>query len=415
MLKNSTEADVLMPLEIFCCYAHEDQKLLRQLQSHLMPLQRKEIVTFWADLEINAGAEWEEEIKVHLDSANIILLLISPDFMASDYCYSKEMMRALERQKNRQARVVPIILRPVYWQGILGQLQALPENGKPVTLWPNQDEAFLNIAEGIYKLSQILIKNDTEIPKKSTRYLTISKANRKQHKKAMSKIAIVAIVTTIIILSVPTVWIYTRNFQITTPAKNAWQDYKNATQTAPTINDLLKVNNQGHRWTEETTESDEIFFQNNTYHIHAFQQGSYAFGCESQLSVDNVAFQVSMTMLPGETPGHAGVVLGCESNLQYIFSLDPAQNYEVDQIDTASFSGSSSTRLAEGHNPLIHSGYATSNSLEVLDRRGSIELFVNDTYLTTLSITDTSGYVGFAVRDDNGPFEAIFQNFKFWI
>jgi hypothetical protein len=139
-----------MPLEIFCCYAHEDQALLKQLRSHLMPLQRQEIITIWADLEINAGTEWETEIKAHLEKANIILLLISPAFMASDYCYNKEMMRALERQKGGKVRVVPIILRPVHWGGgVLSQLQALPENGQPVTLWSNQDEAFFNIAEGI--------------------------------------------------------------------------------------------------------------------------------------------------------------------------------------------------------------------------------------------------------------------------
>src|SRR5947207_2207060 len=72
--------------------------------------------------------------------------------MNSDYCYTKEMMQALERHKRGEARVIPIILRHVYWQGVLGNIQALPRNARPVKSWPDQDEAFLNVAEGIRKV-----------------------------------------------------------------------------------------------------------------------------------------------------------------------------------------------------------------------------------------------------------------------
>lgn len=83
------------------------------------------------------------------DEAQIILLLVSPDFMDSDYCYRKEMKQALERDQRREARVIPIILRHVYWQGILGNLQALPTDAKPVKSWPDIDEAFFDVTEGI--------------------------------------------------------------------------------------------------------------------------------------------------------------------------------------------------------------------------------------------------------------------------
>ena len=76
-------------IEIFCCYAREDQPHLQKLKTHLMPLQWQGMVTIWSDNDINAGLEWEQEIKKHLDTAHIILLLISSDFMASEYCYSK--------------------------------------------------------------------------------------------------------------------------------------------------------------------------------------------------------------------------------------------------------------------------------------------------------------------------------------
>src|SRR5438270_791911 len=144
-----------MPIEIFCCYARADQLLLKRLISYLAPLQRQVVITVWADTDIDAEAEWEKEIEKHLNIAQIILLLVSPDFMASEYCYSKEMKRAIERHEAGEARVIPVILRPVYWQGSpFGKLQALPTNGKPVRNWRNQEQAFFDMAEGIRNVAE---------------------------------------------------------------------------------------------------------------------------------------------------------------------------------------------------------------------------------------------------------------------
>src|SRR5947209_2994948 len=144
-----------MPVKIFCCYAHEDEPLLNKLKSHLKPLQRQGLIEVWHDRDIRAGTEWEREVSEQLDTAQIVLLLVSPDFMNSDYCYGIEMKRALERHERGEARVIPIILRPVYWQGEpLGKLQALPTDAKPVmsSNWHYQDEAFFNVIEGIRKV-----------------------------------------------------------------------------------------------------------------------------------------------------------------------------------------------------------------------------------------------------------------------
>jgi hypothetical protein len=123
-----------MPVEIFFCYARKDQQLLNELKAHLIPLQRQGHITIWADTDIGAGTEWEKEIEKHLDTADIILLLVSSDFMNSDYCYSIEMKRALERHERNEVRVIPVILRHVYWQEApFGRLQALPKDGLPVT------------------------------------------------------------------------------------------------------------------------------------------------------------------------------------------------------------------------------------------------------------------------------------------
>src|SRR5215469_7773857 len=137
-------------VEIFCCYAREDEELRHELEKHLMSLQRQGLVTQWHDRKIPVGTEWNHTIDMHLKTAAIILLLISPDFLASDSCYDKEMQRALERNAQNEARVIPIILRPCDWQDApFAHLQALPDSGKAVTEWVNQDAAFRDIARGI--------------------------------------------------------------------------------------------------------------------------------------------------------------------------------------------------------------------------------------------------------------------------
>src|SRR2546427_288332 len=142
-----------MPINIFFCYAREDEALLNKLKSHLRPLQRQGLIDVWHDRDISAGTEWEREISEHLKAAEIILLLVSPDFMNSDYCYSIEMKQALERHNRQEARVIPIILRHVYWQGVLGRIQALPKDSLPVTDpdWFTIDRALHNVTEGIRK------------------------------------------------------------------------------------------------------------------------------------------------------------------------------------------------------------------------------------------------------------------------
>jgi hypothetical protein len=147
------------PITIFYSYAHKDEALREQLEKHLKILQRQGIISDWHDRAIAAGAEWEKEIDSHLEAANIILLLISADFIASDYCWGKELTRAMERHDAQQARVIPIILREVDWTGApFSKLQALPKDAKPVTTWPSQDAAFTDIARGIRQVALELAK-----------------------------------------------------------------------------------------------------------------------------------------------------------------------------------------------------------------------------------------------------------------
>src|ERR1700737_5079665 len=117
-----------MPIKIFFCYAREDEPLLNKLKTHLRPLQRQGLIDVWYDRDISAGTEWEREISQHLNASQVILLLVSPDFMNSDYCYGIEMKRAMERHEREEVRIIPIVLRPVYWQGVLGKLHVLPKD-----------------------------------------------------------------------------------------------------------------------------------------------------------------------------------------------------------------------------------------------------------------------------------------------
>ncbi|MFN7994073.1 MAG: toll/interleukin-1 receptor domain-containing protein [Bryobacteraceae bacterium] len=136
--------------EVFFSYAHKDSELRDELERHLSILKRSGIIQGWHDREISAGTEWAGQIHEHLERANVILLLISADFLASDYCYDLEMKTALARHESGDAIVIPVILRPVDWSGApFAKLQCLPSRAVPVTSWANRDEAFRDVAEGI--------------------------------------------------------------------------------------------------------------------------------------------------------------------------------------------------------------------------------------------------------------------------
>jgi hypothetical protein len=152
MKKASTTMEQNKQLKLVYCYAREDRTLLEELDKHLRALKRQYEIVIWSDYEISPGAEWEKEIDAWLNTANIILLLVSSDFMASDYCYGVEMKRALERHERGEATVIPVILRPIEWQDTpIGKLQALPKNGKPVVdpEWHMRDYALHDVEKGL--------------------------------------------------------------------------------------------------------------------------------------------------------------------------------------------------------------------------------------------------------------------------
>ena len=122
----------------------------QQLDITLVPPRRNKLISVWHDRVILPGQEWDPEIDKNLESADIVLVLVSPDFLASEYAYGREMSRAQERHMSGEAIIVPIILRPSDWQhGPLAALQALPSDGRPISSWPNRDEAWPDVAKGL--------------------------------------------------------------------------------------------------------------------------------------------------------------------------------------------------------------------------------------------------------------------------
>ncbi|KOR18869.1 toll/interleukin-1 receptor domain-containing protein [Burkholderia cenocepacia] len=135
---------------VFFSYTHVDEALRDQLEVPLSLLKREGLISAWHDRRIVAGDNLDDSIDEQLERADIILLLVSANFIASEYCFATEMRRAIERHEAGQARVIPVILRACDWHSApFGKLNAVPTDGKPVTSWPNQDEAFANIAKSI--------------------------------------------------------------------------------------------------------------------------------------------------------------------------------------------------------------------------------------------------------------------------
>lgn len=144
-----------MPMlwRVFYSYSHKDVELRDRLATYLAPLRQYKKILEWHDRKIEPGANWESEISSQLDSAHLILLLVSENFLDSDYCFGVEVERALARLKRGEVRVVPILLKPCMWQeSRFSELQIIPRDAKPITSWVSQDEAFADVANEIRML-----------------------------------------------------------------------------------------------------------------------------------------------------------------------------------------------------------------------------------------------------------------------
>jgi TIR domain len=135
-------------ISVFYSYAHEDERFVFELEKQLGVLKRMGIITTWHDRKISPGGLWEQDINEHLESAQVIVLMVSADFVASDYCWEKEMVTALQLHELQKAVVVPIVLREVAFleKTPFGKLQMLPKDTKPIVQWERADQAWAEVA-----------------------------------------------------------------------------------------------------------------------------------------------------------------------------------------------------------------------------------------------------------------------------
>src|SRR5260221_4713412 len=140
----------LASVEVFCLCAEADASLLDRLEHHLSVLQHEGQITIWHKRQIVAGDNWQRELDHYLSVASLILLLISPDFLASDHLYGVELQQVMQLHHLNEARVIPILLRPCDWTGTpFENLQVVPRNHQALTVWRNRDAGFAEIAKEI--------------------------------------------------------------------------------------------------------------------------------------------------------------------------------------------------------------------------------------------------------------------------
>lgn len=153
-------------VKLFIAYSHQDENWKNELTTHLAALERQGIIAPWHDQCISPGEARQEAIDHNLRTAQIILLLISPDFIASDRLWQRELQQAMVQHTAGLARVIPVILRPTLWSDTpFGHLAPLPQNGKPILSWADRDEAFLQVAEGIQQnINRLLLPSTPPRP-----------------------------------------------------------------------------------------------------------------------------------------------------------------------------------------------------------------------------------------------------------
>lgn len=142
-------------LKVFISYSHKDEDWRNALVAHLKPLERSGLISVWHDRQLLGGDRFDDVIDDKLEAADLVILLISSDFINSEYCYGKELARALEREHAGVTRVLPVIVRACRWKALpFGKLNAAPTDGRPITEWADSDAALDNVAEFVEQIAR---------------------------------------------------------------------------------------------------------------------------------------------------------------------------------------------------------------------------------------------------------------------
>ncbi|SFC65958.1 TIR domain-containing protein [Flagellimonas taeanensis] len=137
-------------MEAFISYSHKDEGYLDLFHRHLAQLKRDGLIGTWTDQKILAGGRIDDEVSTSLNSAQIFIAMLSPDYINSNYCYEREFQTAMEMQAKNMLTIVPIVLEPCDWKSTpFSKYKALPKDGKPVSEWSNKNNAMLDVVQNL--------------------------------------------------------------------------------------------------------------------------------------------------------------------------------------------------------------------------------------------------------------------------
>ena len=179
-----------MPLKLFISYAREDEDYKIALEKRLKPYVRNNIIESWSDRAITPGSVWEDEIKQKMNASDVILFLISPDFLASDYIHDVEIVKALARYDAGQLRIIPIVVRPSDLSQLkISKFQALPKDARPISKWDDKDEAWLNVIQGLKRIFNQDPPKDQDLSSNSqpTAFSKLTKDNKDVIRELVSR------------------------------------------------------------------------------------------------------------------------------------------------------------------------------------------------------------------------------------
>jgi hypothetical protein len=403
------------PIKVFLSYAREDESLLRELETHLSSLKRQGLISTWYDRKIVAGANWANVIDQHLEQASLILLLVSADFLASDYCYQVEMKYAIARHEAGEAHVVPIVIRPCDWSHTpFAIFQCLPRDGKAITTWHDRDLAWNDVTRSIRQviedqhLGQDLAQPPQEVKSRNKALFTDQFSTtpgshpmgsyQQQYRMPIlpslrrvsrqTKLTLALFLFLLLGLGAFSVFHVVSNLsqsQSSNPYEGEMQHL--------ILHDSLQANSQEAQWDEggAITSSGKCQFVHGAYQLLALplSEGLACYAEAPKLVLTDFTYEAGLTFVDGNA---AGLIFRSQEGYpakEYRFTIQTDGMYRL----LVTTDGQQLT-LRQGSSDAIHRDQ--TNVLAVVADKTSIRLYVNHQMLSQVhDSTYTEGRIGF--------------------
>jgi hypothetical protein len=415
-------------IEVFISATPEDENLFQRMAGHLKVLEHQGLISLWHNRKVEVGANRSAEVESHLQSAQVIILLLSSDFLTSDYSYNYEARRALELQREKQTVIVPVLLRPFYWKSLpLGDFQVLPRNQQPITdsSWHSVDEALLTVVQEIREILRTMQPGGAPAHQSRQQPAGPLLHLHQSPRKPFSLLKVLGIALSVVLLlflgiggfllqqskidadrantsATPTAHssIHPTATSTTQAEQQAMQQYIQATSGPPTISDPLN-GQTSNQWTQ----NEDCNFKNGGYHVTGQTTTTNVASCSFSGQFQDFVFQAQMTLLKGA--GGGLLFRTADSSFGYRFFRG------LNNVDLAY---DESELLSRSDVPEAH--YNQIYLLAVLVKGNTISLYIDQTWLGTVKDVDSThasrGSIGFLIYQPNNTTEAVFQNVKLW-